>query len=267
VQIGLVEAKRKDNSAVKRWRQEASDANDALALFLAETEIADEPAVIVKALETALEALGLKKYLYLYASIPFTHDDPPLYFSNLEQAWIDRYIAEGLYLHDPALQIALRDVIPFDWSDLRLQHNLSTTELKFLEESDRHGYGGGVVFPIMGPGPARGALSIPQKNGERPLCGGPQLHMCHLLALHFHSRLRPFLRRSDDEHEEVKITRRELECVLWAARGKTSWETAVILNISEATVNFHLTNAMKKLRVFSRAHAIAKAVGLGLIYL
>ena len=63
----------------------------------------------------------------------------------------------------------------------------------------------------------------------------------------------------------VKLTRRETECLVWSFQGKTSWEVSVILHISEATVNFHIRNAMKKLGVYSKAHAIAKVLILGLI--
>lgn len=63
------------------------------------------------------------------------------------------------------------------------------------------------------------------------------------------------------------ITQRELECLDWTARGKTSWETAVILGISENTVNFHLKNALRKLDANNKCHAIAKAMARGIVRL
>lgn len=45
---------------------------------------------------------------------------------------------------------------------------------------------------------------------------------------------------------EVHLTPREIECIHWAAHGKTSWEISRILSITERTVNFHLTNSMHK---------------------
>ncbi|EGM79774.1 DNA-binding protein with HTH domain protein [Rheinheimera sp. A13L] len=45
---------------------------------------------------------------------------------------------------------------------------------------------------------------------------------------------------------EVRLTPREIECIHWAAHGKTSWEISRILSITERTVNFHLTNSMQK---------------------
>jgi DNA-binding CsgD family transcriptional regulator len=62
-----------------------------------------------------------------------------------------------------------------------------------------------------------------------------------------------------------RLTARERECLLWAARGKTAWETSAILGIGEATVNNLLASAKLKLGAATRTHAVAKAITLGLI--
>ena len=54
------------------------------------------------------------------------------------------------------------------------------------------------------------------------------------------------------------LTRRERECAIWVAKGKTSWAISKILNISENTVNFHLKNAMRKLDCESRTALVAR---------
>lgn len=61
------------------------------------------------------------------------------------------------------------------------------------------------------------------------------------------------------------LTAREIECLRWASIGKTSWEISRILSISEATVNFHLGNARRKLGAGSRGQAVAKAAQLRLL--
>lgn len=64
---------------------------------------------------------------------------------------------------------------------------------------------------------------------------------------------------------KTELSDREKDCLHWAAEGKTSWETAKILQISKRTVVFHLQNASKKLNASNRQNAIARAVVLGLI--
>jgi len=56
------------------------------------------------------------------------------------------------------------------------------------------------------------------------------------------------------------LTDRELECLRWAAGGKSAWETGMILDISERTVIFHLANAQKKLMATNKIQAVARAV-------
>ncbi|MBF0416615.1 MAG: helix-turn-helix transcriptional regulator [Magnetococcales bacterium] len=57
-----------------------------------------------------------------------------------------------------------------------------------------------------------------------------------------------------------ELTERELECLRWAAAGKTSLETGVIMNITERTVKFHLVNAQKKLMSKNKTQAVARAI-------
>lgn len=63
----------------------------------------------------------------------------------------------------------------------------------------------------------------------------------------------------------MQLTQRENECLVWTAHGKSSWDIAVILQISQNTVNFHIKNAMKKLGTNRRTVAAIKAIDLGLI--
>ena len=50
----------------------------------------------------------------------------------------------------------------------------------------------------------------------------------------------------------VELTDRQRECVMWAARGKSDWEIARILSISEDTVGEHLRHARERYGVSKR---------------
>jgi DNA-binding CsgD family transcriptional regulator len=65
--------------------------------------------------------------------------------------------------------------------------------------------------------------------------------------------------------EFVPLTPREREVLLWAARGKSNWDISQILSVSESAVNFHITNAMRKLDATGRVMAVLKAIRHGLI--
>ncbi|MFJ3314869.1 helix-turn-helix domain-containing protein [Herbaspirillum huttiense] len=61
------------------------------------------------------------------------------------------------------------------------------------------------------------------------------------------------------------LSPRERECLLWASKGKTAWEIAEILNVSEHTSIFHLKNARRKLGAVNQHQAIARAISLRII--
>ncbi len=63
----------------------------------------------------------------------------------------------------------------------------------------------------------------------------------------------------------ARLTRREIQCLKWAAAGKTDNEIGSIVEISMATVRFHLSNAATKMGVSGRSQAVHRAATLGYI--
>lgn len=62
-----------------------------------------------------------------------------------------------------------------------------------------------------------------------------------------------------------KLSSREIECLRWAAAGKSSDEIAIILGISVYTVSSYFKSATRKLQAVNRMQAIACAMRLKLI--
>lgn len=126
----------------------------------------------------------------------------------------------------------------------------------------------GLMLRVDGrlPGSPQGALMIGWADGTRDMV---ELGLCHaianhaaLLALDSHQRLPTAL---SGVQVDTRLSSRETECLHWAAVGKTSWETAQILEVRERTVNFHLGNAFGKLNVNNKQAAVARALMLGLL--
>ena len=64
---------------------------------------------------------------------------------------------------------------------------------------------------------------------------------------------------------DVRLSRREEQCMIWAARGKTYQEIAEILDLTFGSVKTHLDTARYKLRCMNLAHAVGVAVATGVI--
>lgn len=72
---------------------------------------------------------------------------------------------------------------------------------------------------------------------------------------------------SKDKNRPCKfdLTKRQLEILHWGKAGKSNWEIAKILNITERTVKFHFGNIYKNLDVLNRSQAIVKAIEDGIL--
>lgn len=64
-----------------------------------------------------------------------------------------------------------------------------------------------------------------------------------------------------------RLSKREVECLRWAAIGKTDLEISMIMGRSRATVRFHIHNASMKLNAVNRSQTVFKAAQLGYISL
>lgn len=70
------------------------------------------------------------------------------------------------------------------------------------------------------------------------------------------------MKRSEEGKSHAVLSPREFEVLHWLKRGKTSWEIAQILGISERTVNYHINNILRKLDATNRSQAVSEAANL-----
>lgn len=61
------------------------------------------------------------------------------------------------------------------------------------------------------------------------------------------------------------LSRREKECLFWAAHGKSSSDIAAIIGLSSRTVDSYVGKACSKLGVRTRVEAIAVGIRHGVI--
>lgn len=62
---------------------------------------------------------------------------------------------------------------------------------------------------------------------------------------------------------DTLLTPREIECLRWAAQGKTDIEIGIILGCSHAGVRYHITRSSRKLGAATRAQSVFRAAQLG----
>lgn len=100
-------------------------------------------------------------------------------------------------------------------------------------------------------------------SGSRPPLTRPELTELHFSALQLFECLEKTFVAETARRE--KLSSREIECLRWAAAGKSSDEIAIILGISVYTVSSYFKSATRKLQAVNRMQAIAIAMRLRLI--
>ncbi len=222
---------------------------------------------IHSACSAVCEQYGFDSFLY-GAQIPVSLVKPQKFIiSGYPTAWLGRYKQLDYIRIDPAVAHCMRRSVPLDWRTLEPLEEAEPAVRRFMGEARAFGLNSGLSIPVHGGQGESAMLSLAcADSSERTLGRLRQaLPFVQSLAAHVHEATRRIIEIKEIAPAKPTLTRREKECLLWAAEGKTSWETAQILGVAERTVIFHLQNAAGKLNVSSRQHAVARALSLGLI--
>jgi DNA-binding CsgD family transcriptional regulator len=217
------------------------------------------------ALSDRLSEMGFSRFSY-HMIRPFDGPRVPLVITNYPKDWARRYTDEDYVNLDPTISEAGRSCVPFRWSDVSGRRVTTAKQRRMMKEVAEFGLAQGGTVPVHGPGAALAAVSVAsdRSSTEFDRLWAVHKHELHLIACYTHETVAKRL-GPDSSKAFFQLSPRERECLLWAARGKTAWETSVILGTSERTVVFHFENATRKLGVHSKLHAVVKGIMMGLI--
>lgn len=186
--------------------------------------------------------------------------------SNYSKEWRETYDSNKLGYVDPTVTHCLKSTIPLLWTP----DNFTRPDQKNMyEECTSYGLRSGIIFPIHGPNGEFGMMSFVSEQLADPKSQKDMLHSMALLSIirdYVFESSKKFLVTPEPEIQIV-LTPREKEVVKWTVAGKSSWEISKILNCSESTINFHLSNIRLKFNVNTKQQAIIKALKLGIIQL
>ena len=182
--------------------------------------------------------------------------------------WFLHYQQAGHISQDPVLARAVSSPLPVLWN------RVAPPQHPVMDEARQHGLASGITVTVGG-GAGSGGTLLSLASDRKPECAlemAPR-HEVHvagqamLLALHLHEAVLRLPSSMALQAPVPTLTKREKECLQWAAIGKTSWEIGQILAISERTAIFHIANATRKLGATNRRQAVVRALGLRLITL
>lgn len=186
--------------------------------------------------------------------------------------WVLRYSAKSYYKVDPLIQgitwFQRQANLPGTVRNLSADAGLSLEAKQFLRDCKVRGLGN--LFLTVSVANAYGFRGVTQfsfdvDSADEPgLIDGIRKRMTAVSTrLHntLHGNRNPALAATAAK----LLTKREIDCLYWAANGKTDGEIGEILSIARWTVVTYLQNAKNKLGCSNRTSTVATALALGVI--
>lgn len=182
------------------------------------------------------------------------------------------YVRDGWMQMCPTIEETAAGKVPFDYVAFlhRCPQNASVRWQKFMLKAFdvRHAW----LVPLSTVSVNKGVTVYLRGRGAKTAeFFASTRHEIHLLAAYLMQALDAAHGNSTgngnghDLQPRPDISSREIDCLHWAARGKSNREIGDILGVSENTVRFHLKNVFRKLGVTSRSQAVSEALRAGLI--
>lgn len=111
-----------------------------------------------------------------------------------------------------------------------------------------------ICLPVQGVNGSRHAIIL---MGDRSL---PAIDLLQSIFYDAACAFDFYFRQILANKKGMGLTPRELEILRWISHGKTAGEIAMIVSVSEHTVNSHTATILKKLDVVNRTQMVAKAI-------
>jgi len=210
------------------------------------------------------QQLGFDNFIYALRIPTQFSESRIVMIKGYPDEWLSHYFENAFYDNDPVIDYCSKALVPIQWHNLRIKEN--SLGGRVMNEAAEFGLKTGLSMPVHSPQGEFGifSLSVDSRLIAAQAVTAHALPYVQLMAGYLHEALRRVIDLSN-KVEKALLTEREKECLRLAADGKTSWEIGRLLNLSERTANFHLNNAMVKLDVSNRQHAVAKSILQGLI--
>lgn len=179
------------------------------------------------------------------------------------EEWIRLYWQNGYFEVDPVFQSALQKPGTQHWGSI-YQKTDSPKQREFMATAKEFGLVDGVTTGSADPACRVATFcSFAASDSVDAARYVPLVqyfgHYVHIALL----RTAPPKAQSMDRCVK-RLTLRELTILNWVKNGKTNWEIAQIMGVTERTIRFHVESIFSKLDVTSRSQAVATAIEHGL---
>lgn len=229
------------------------------------SDIGREPNVdaMLSQLRRVVGDFGFDSFLLTGVPNPGRRIDGYIMLSGWNQAWLERYVGEDYVQIDPIARRLQSAADPFTWSEAIAGQRLEGGAGKVMDEAASIGMRDGLCVPLYDLDGRRSVLSLAAQSID---LSPAEKGVLHLVGIYSQNRIRELLGQADDGLERPSLSPRERECLQWTVAGKTSWEIATILKLSQNTTDGYIASATRKLGAANRTQAVAEGIRRGIIH-
>lgn len=182
---------------------------------------------------------------------------------NFPEEWLYLYWKNRYAEVDPVLRALMQSQRTQVWS--QVYANISSErEKEFVETATSFGLSDGVTAGSLDP--SCGVATFFAFAGGDTSEHARFVKFLDYLGQHLHLALLRSASKTSTSTDRcvTTLSPREVTILNWVKNGKTNWEIAQIIGITERTIRFHIESIFGKLDVSSRTQAVAVAVQHGL---
>ena len=236
---------------------------DAAAIRLTDTILGDDGPDLEQTLKAIAANIGVLHIAYAPLCSQKSEDANLLSaICTYPVAWQARYFKKQYARIDPVIARGSEAVLPFDWDELPKDDPAARA---FFDDAADHDVGrNGLSIPVRNRKGVRSLVSFTSNHSKDDWAAYKSRNMVKLqpMAVLINSAAGINFKLTP---EPVELSKREEECLIWAARGKTYHDIAGLLNLSFASVKTYLDTARHKLSCINLTHAVAVAIATGVI--
>lgn len=185
------------------------------------------------------------------------------FFLAWPQEWADLYNKNRYFEIDPFPVEARRRIAPFLYSEVK-SAKLTPAQQSFYTAALEFGWREGLGVPIHGPGSLQGLVAMATRRDNFTITARDRA-VLEIMCRTIWERCRISEGFGLSGGEKLNLSAREIECLQWAAVGKSDGDIATLIGIKPATAHFHIEQAKKRLGVKTRVEAVAVGVLHGII--
>lgn len=228
--------------------------------FAKQAQAVESESALYLLVEAATRELGFRYFALTHHVDLRTRQTGVVQLVDYPIGFAEHFVENKIYADDPVWQASQTTNVGFSWTKLPEMIRITPRRRWVLETGAENGLGAGFTVPAHIPGDRNGSCSFVTRFGTP--AREEMFPATHLVGAYAFEAANRIAKQEADlpSRPSPQLTERQRECLIFAMRGKTDWETGKILGISEETVSRHINMARTNFGVAKRLPLALRAL-------